>query len=157
MKAINHSCTFSFFLCISVALFFPSSSSLTRSHSPRVYQQGTKKSKNPTRGLSGFTGSACVLILPFNPCLQVASQPEDPRVYASSGVSLTHKRASTQDLLCKAFFKNYPASGGGETPLSSGVRKSFGQNRLAIEFVSLLCPASTTWGSTTKGVSWLRH
>lgn len=71
MKAINHSCTF-FFLCISVALFVPSSSSLTCSHSPRVYQQGTKDSKNHARGLSGFTGSACVLILPFTR-LQVAS------------------------------------------------------------------------------------
>lgn len=34
----------------------------------------------------------------------------------------------------------------------SGVRKSFGPNRLAIEFVSPFRPASPTWGSTTKGV-----
>lgn len=36
--------------------------------------------------------------------------------------------------------------------MSSAVRRSFGPNRIAIEFVSPFHPSSPTWRSTTKGV-----
>lgn len=128
VKTINHSCTFSFFLRISVALSFPSSSSLTIPLSSRVYQQGTKRSKNHARGISGLTGSTCISIPPFSPARKWA----DLRVCASSEVFLTHQRA--RYLSHKA--SNIPHLWEGGAPLASCIRRSFGPNWHAIEFVS---------------------
>lgn len=117
VKAINHSCTFLFFLCISVALFLPSSSSLTCSHSPRVYQQGTKESKNHPRGLTGFTGSACVLILPFTPASKWFHSQETPEFALPVGF---RKSKHTGFIVQSIFFKIIGPVGEGDTLVFRG-------------------------------------
>ena len=135
MKAINHSCTFLFFLCISVALFVPPSSSLTCSHSPRVYQQGTTESKNHSRGQSAFTRSACVLILPFIPASKWLHSKKTPE----SALPVGFRKSKHMGFIVQnIFFFNYRACGGGGHPCLQVSESHLVQTGLLLSLCHLL-------------------